>query len=91
MTDYTLTALNSIPLWDHQHLGEVEFIGGADPILAAVVPWAVMSFTFMCLAMWRDWKQSETGKAKLLFGVRLFSIVALTTALMILSESGVIA
>ena len=33
MTDYTLTALNSIPLWDHQNLGEVEFIGGADPIL----------------------------------------------------------
>ena len=40
--------------------------------------------------MWRDWKQSETKKEKVLFGVQLFSIVALTTVLMILSESGII-
>ena len=59
-------------------------------VLVAVVPWVVMSFTFTCLVMWRDWRQSETKKEKALFGVRLFSIVALTTVLMFLSESGII-
>ena len=33
MTNFTEFALNSIPLWDHSRLGEVEFSGGMDPIL----------------------------------------------------------
>ena len=33
MTDFTQYALNSIPLWDHSRLGEVEFSGDLDPIL----------------------------------------------------------
>ena len=33
-------------------------------VLVAVVPWVVMSFTFTCLVMWRDWRQSETKKGE---------------------------
>ncbi len=33
MTDFTAFALNAIPFWDRQRLGELEFAGGMDPIL----------------------------------------------------------
>ena len=64
MTDYTLAALNSIPLWDHRNLGEVEFMGGADPILPTsfrIGSAAAASLAAVGMAVTDLWK-SRTGK-----------------------------
>jgi hypothetical protein len=64
MTDYTLAALNSIPLWDHRNLGEVEFMGGADPILPTsfrIGSAAAASLAAVGMAVTDLW-ESRTGK-----------------------------